>query len=223
MAGHRAIDTEHLLLGLLGVVDGVAAQVLNANSITTEHVRDQLVAGETTPGHEPSHMPFTPASREVLESSVREALQLGHEVITERHILLALARHGQGKAAEILHAGGLGVAELQTELAAVEVTADERQGGEWVEPGQRATRPEDDDAELVVARTRLSTESRAVLRRALAESITAGADKITPRHLLLALLGGAEGESMNAMVDAIDGDVIDLDALRKALRDHVDG
>jgi len=97
------IGTEHLLLGLIREGEGVAAKALESLNISHEAVRSQVesIIGKGT--SEPTgHIPFTPRAKKVLELSLREALQLGHNYIGTEHILLGLIREGEGVAARVL-------------------------------------------------------------------------------------------------------------------------
>ncbi len=100
---HSFIGTEHILLGLIGEGDGVAAQALAALRITPEAVREKVQETIGMAGTPPSGSPpFTPRAKKVLELSLREALQLGHSHIGTEHILLGLVREGEGVAATVL-------------------------------------------------------------------------------------------------------------------------
>ncbi|KAJ1684544.1 hypothetical protein LUZ63_020299 [Rhynchospora breviuscula] len=103
MLSHNYIGTEHILLGLIHEGDGIAAKALTSLSISLEGVRAQ-VEESIGPGQQaPSgHIPFTPRAKKVLELSLREALQLGHNYIGTEHILLGLIREGEGVAAQVL-------------------------------------------------------------------------------------------------------------------------
>src|SRR3989440_3968282 len=103
MLHHDHIGTEHILLGLIGEGGGVAAKALESLGISLEAVR-QHVGEITGQGQQaPSgHIPFTPRAKSVLELSLREALQLGHNDIGTEHILLGLIRDGEGVAAQVL-------------------------------------------------------------------------------------------------------------------------
>src|SRR5271166_2158698 len=103
MLNHNHIGTEHILLGLIREGGGVAAKALESLGISLEAVR-QHVEGITGQGQQaPSgHIPFTPRAKKVLELSLREALQLGHNYIGTEHILLGLIREGEGAAAQVL-------------------------------------------------------------------------------------------------------------------------
>ncbi|SRR6266498_864306 len=100
---HNYIGTEHLLLGLIREGEGVAANALESMGISLEAVRAQVeeITGEGT--QEPTgHIPFTPRAKKVIELSLREALQLGHNYIGTEHLLLAIIREGEGVAAQVL-------------------------------------------------------------------------------------------------------------------------
>ena len=101
MLNHNYIGTEHILLGLIHEGEGVAAKALESLSISLDGVREQVQEiigqGQQAPS---GHIPFTPRAKKVLELSLREALQLGHNYIGTEHILLGLIREGEGVAAQ---------------------------------------------------------------------------------------------------------------------------
>src|ERR687897_411974 len=103
MLNHNYIGTEHILLGLIHEGEGVAAKALESLGISLEGVRQQVEEiigqGQQAPS---GHIPFTPRAKKVLELSLREALQLGHNYIGTEHILLGLIREGEGVAAQVL-------------------------------------------------------------------------------------------------------------------------
>jgi ATP-dependent Clp protease ATP-binding subunit ClpC len=103
MLNHNYIGTEHILLGLIHEGEGVAAKALESMGISLESVRQQVEEiigqGQQAPS---GHIPFTPRAKKVLELSLREALQLGHNYIGTEHILLGLIREGEGVAAQVL-------------------------------------------------------------------------------------------------------------------------
>jgi len=103
MLNHNYIGTEHILLGLIHEGEGVAAKALESLGISLEAVREQVEEiigqGQQAPS---GHIPFTPRAKKVLELSLREALQLGHNYIGTEHILLGLIREGEGVAAQVL-------------------------------------------------------------------------------------------------------------------------
>jgi len=104
---HNYIGTEHLLLGLLGETDGVAARVLGRFGMSLPTTRDEVRAVMGT-GQNPmsGHIPFTPRAKKTLELSLREALQLRHGHIGTEHILLGVIREGSGVAAQIMRDHG---------------------------------------------------------------------------------------------------------------------
>ncbi|WP_432520527.1 ATP-dependent Clp protease ATP-binding subunit [Kineococcus sp. SYSU DK006] len=103
MLNHNYIGTEHVLLGLIHEGEGVAAKAMEALGISLDAVRGQVQEiigqGQQAPS---GHIPFTPRAKKVLELSLREALQLGHNYIGTEHILLGLIREGEGVAAQVL-------------------------------------------------------------------------------------------------------------------------
>jgi ATP-dependent Clp protease ATP-binding subunit ClpC len=103
MLNHNYIGTEHILLGLIHEGEGVAAKALESLGISLDAVRAQVEEiigqGQQAPS---GHIPFTPRAKKVLELSLREALQLGHNYIGTEHILLGLIREGEGVAAQVL-------------------------------------------------------------------------------------------------------------------------
>jgi ATP-dependent Clp protease ATP-binding subunit ClpC len=103
MLNHNYIGTEHILLGLIREGQGVAGRALESLGISLEAVRQQVEQiigrGQQAPS---GHIPFTPRAKKVLELSLREAQQLGHNYIGTEHILLGLIREGSGVAAQVL-------------------------------------------------------------------------------------------------------------------------
>jgi len=103
LLNHSYIGTEHILLGLIHEGEGVAAKALESLNISLDAVRAQVEEIIGQGGSSPSgHIPFTPRAKKVLELSLREALQLGHNYIGTEHILLGLIREGEGVAAQVL-------------------------------------------------------------------------------------------------------------------------
>src|ERR687889_438489 len=103
MLNHNYIGTEHILLGLIHEGEGVAAKALESLGISLEGVRQQVEEiigqGQQAPS---GHIPFTPRAKKVLELSLREALQLGHNYIGTEHILLGLIREGAPSSSLVL-------------------------------------------------------------------------------------------------------------------------
>jgi ATP-dependent Clp protease ATP-binding subunit ClpC len=119
---HDFIGTEHILLGLVGEGQGVAAKALESLGLSLETVR-QRVEDAVPPGQysRPGHIPFTPRAKRVLELSLSEAKLLGHRYVGTEHLLLGLLREGEGVAAQVLAALGAdldGVRERVIQLLA---------------------------------------------------------------------------------------------------------
>src|ERR1700680_702278 len=136
LLNHKFIGTEHLLLGLIHEGEGVAAKALEQLGISLEAVREKVEetigpAGSSTTGSPP----FTPRAKKVLELSLREALQLGHNYIGTEHMLLGLIREGECVAAQILPRLGVGLEHArETVLALLPGATDETTPVSWEEP-----------------------------------------------------------------------------------------
>ena len=103
LLNHNYIGTEHLLLGLIHEGAGVAVGTLESLGISLEDVRQNVEEMIGRGQHALSgHIPFTPRAKKVLELSLRESQQLGHDYIGTEHILLGLIREGEGVAAQVL-------------------------------------------------------------------------------------------------------------------------
>jgi ATP-dependent Clp protease ATP-binding subunit ClpA len=115
---HNFLGTEHILLGLLSEGEGVGAKALQSLEISLEECRRLIVdtigpSGEVSAGAPP---PFTPRAKHVLEMSLREALQMGHNYIGTEHLLLGLIREGQGVAAHVLAKMGADAARVRQKV-----------------------------------------------------------------------------------------------------------
>jgi ATP-dependent Clp protease ATP-binding subunit ClpA len=95
--GSPTIQTGHLIIGLIGVTEGLAAKAIVAQGVTLEAVREAAVATLPGPGAPRSgHIPFDAPARKALELTFREALRLGHNYIGTEHILLAVLEQEDG-------------------------------------------------------------------------------------------------------------------------------
>jgi ATP-dependent Clp protease ATP-binding subunit ClpC len=138
MLNHNYIGTEHLLLGLIQEGEGVAAKALEAMGISLEAVRNQVEEiigrGSSAPT---GHIPFTPRAKKVLELSLREALQLGHNYIGTEHILLGLIREGEGVAAQVLTKLGADLDRVRNQVVQL-LTVANASSRESSQPGEAA-------------------------------------------------------------------------------------
>jgi ATP-dependent Clp protease ATP-binding subunit ClpC len=130
MLRHNRIGTEHILLGLIQVDDGVAAESLESLGISLAAVREQVEEiighGRWTP---PVNIPYAPQAKKVLDMSLREALALGHHTIGTEHILLGLIREGESPAAQVLASLGAELSLVRQQvLELMQDTTDEEQG-----------------------------------------------------------------------------------------------
>jgi ATP-dependent Clp protease ATP-binding subunit ClpA len=119
---HNHLGTEHLLLGLVHEGQGVAAKALESLGIQLEAVRAQVEEiigqGQRAPT---GHIPFTPRAKKVLELSLREAQQLGHDYIGTEHILLGLIREGEGVAAQVLAKLGADLSRTRRQVVGLSI------------------------------------------------------------------------------------------------------
>jgi ATP-dependent Clp protease ATP-binding subunit ClpC len=117
---HGSIGTEHLLLGLIDVGEGAAVQVLGDLGIGLDALRREIeeMIGQGS-GEPLASVPFTPQAKKVLELSLREALQLGHNHIGTEHLLLGLIREGEGVAARALVKLGASLAATREQVTVI--------------------------------------------------------------------------------------------------------
>jgi len=120
MLNHNYIGPEHILLGLIHEGEGVAAKAIGSLGISLDAVRGQVEEiigqGQAAPTRP---IPFTPRAKKVLELSLREALQLGHDYIGTEHILLGLIREGEGVATQVLQKLGADLNRVRQQVMAI--------------------------------------------------------------------------------------------------------
>ncbi|MGH3500472.1 MAG: Clp protease N-terminal domain-containing protein, partial [Nocardioidaceae bacterium] len=111
---HGYIGTEHLLLGVLHDSTDLPAQALNPRGVNLDSARGQVqdIIGERHDDTTAEHLPFTPRAKTILEITLREAQQLGHDHIGSGHLLLALIHEGQGVAPQALTRLGAGLDDV---------------------------------------------------------------------------------------------------------------
>ena len=172
--GHDYIGTEHILLGILGAGESVAVQALASLGVSQEAAREQVEEIVGRGSHQVSgHIPFTPRAKKVLELSLREAIQLGHNYIGTEHILLGLIREGEGVAAQAL-------ASLGVSLEAARQQVEEIAGrGSRQVPGHIPFTP----------------RAKKVLELSLREAMHLGRNYIGTEHILLGLIREGKSES----------------------------
>jgi ATP-dependent Clp protease ATP-binding subunit ClpA len=212
---HNYIGTEHVLLGLLGEPDSIAARAARGFGLTLETGRDDVLAiigrGKKAPT---GHIPFTPRAKKCLELALREALALRHDYIGTEHVLLGIIREGDGVGAKILaqRAGGLDAVRLAVLELVPAATAPSR----WPrlrsrrpgsDPGSAAGPPPDDEPEDPHA----TPAAQASLREA---ALLAGTDPVGSHHLMLAALA----DPHSAAARTLTGLGLDLDQARAELR-----
>jgi ATP-dependent Clp protease ATP-binding subunit ClpC len=117
LLNHSFIGTEHILLGLIHEGEGLAAKALESLGISLEAVREKVEETIGPAGTAPTGSPpFTPRAKKVLELSLREALQLGHNYIGTEHMLLGLVREGEGVAAQVLVSLGADLSRVRQQV-----------------------------------------------------------------------------------------------------------
>ena len=222
---HNYIGTEHVLLGLLGERDGLAARVLERFGMSLTDAREEVAARvghvkdppkrrvRSTPGGTTvsAHIPFTPQAKKTLERALREALQLDHNYIGTEHLLLGLIWDANGTGAQIVaaHAGDL----MRVRSAVLDLLPAERAAH-----GRRSLRRQGP------ARSPGETQETEGLRTTPAAGTSldeaarlAGQGPVGSHHLLLAALA----DQSTAAARALAGAGINLDKVREALR-HAD-
>jgi ATP-dependent Clp protease ATP-binding subunit ClpA len=193
LLNHDYIGTEHILLGLIHEGDGVAAKALESLGIGLEAVRHQVEEiigqGGSPPGEQ---IPFTPRAKKVLELSLREAIQLGHNYIGTEHILLGLLREGEGVACQVLVKLGADLPKTRARVLQLM-----HEGG-----GERPVR--------------LSADLTAVLDEASRAAESQGMPEVMPIHLFLAAVEHPDGAA-GRMLQMVG---VDPEELRRQVRDE---
>ena len=180
--GHPFIGTEHILLGLLAEGEGVAAKVLVSKGLSLPEIR-QLVEqtiGRGRPEDAVEKAPFTPRAKQVLEFSLREALQLGHNYIGTEHLLLGLLREGEGVGGQVLIALGVSFEEVRAGV---------------LETLQGMTAPTKRRTPGTVSRPRTAGAEKAL---AVAETLVQ-TGPVTTGHLLVAVAMDEESQAAAAL------------------------
>lgn len=157
--GHNFVGTEQILLGLIGEGTGVAAKVLKSMGVNLKDARVEVekIIGRGS-GFVAVEIPFTPRAKRVLELSLEEARQLGHNYIGTEHLLLGLIREGEGVAARVLENLGVDLAKVRTQvIRMLGETAEVGAGGGGGTKGSTKTPTLD---EFGTNLTQLATESK---------------------------------------------------------------
>ena len=188
---HNYIGTEHLLLGLIREGEGVAAQVLHALNVDLSKVRTavEFIVGRGDATTSPSEITMSPRTKRVLELAVDEARKLGHSHVGTEHLLLGLAREGEGIASGVLESLGISMQWVQHQVLATLGSA-----------GQTSTGPDAQGTAQAASRPmsrgpfdRFNDRAKRVLALAQDESIRFNHNYIGPEHVLLGLVREGEG------------------------------
>jgi ATP-dependent Clp protease ATP-binding subunit ClpC len=138
--GHNFVGTEQILLGLIGEGTGVAAKVLKSMGVNLKDARIEVekIIGRGS-GFVAVEIPFTPRAKRVLELSLEEARQLGHNYIGTEHLLLGLIREGEGVAARVLENLGVDLSKVRTQVIRMLGETAEVAAGSGGSPGRNKT------------------------------------------------------------------------------------
>ena len=163
---HNFLGTEHLLLGMIKEGEGVGWKALTELGLTYDRVFSQVTRVVTPgePGNASGAPPFTPRSKKVLDLSMKEALELGHNYLGTEHLLLGLIREGEGVASQVLVADGLDLSTVRKKV--IEILL-----------GYAANNPAT-PSRLTPAAIQLSTRAKAL----------AGTEAVGSHHYLLATI-----------------------------------
>jgi hypothetical protein len=195
--GHNYIGTEHILLGLIKEGGGMAAKALESLGISLLSVRSQIeeIIGEGQQTS-PDHIPFTPQAKKVLELSLREALDLGHDYIGTEHILLGLMREGEGVAAQVLVRHGTDLDRVRQQVTQLlqdyyegkdDSSHSDPRGAGTIPRPQHPAAPVDASHGTTAAQSILDAEARELLEAAVGEAQETGDRELGGQHLLLAM------------------------------------
>jgi ATP-dependent Clp protease ATP-binding subunit ClpC len=212
---HNYIGTEHVLLGLLGVPDGLACRALDGVGMSLEAVRDEVTAIVGTGATSVSgHIPFTPRAKKTLELSLREALQLQHNYIGTEHVLLGLIGEGEGVAAQVLkqHADLTAIRAAVLDLLPA-AAAEAARARRWLRRPAAADPGDPGEAGAQAGQTVMSTTPAADTTLSEAARL-AGSRPVGSHHLLLAALADPDTAAARAL--AALG--VDLDQAKETLR-----
>jgi ATP-dependent Clp protease ATP-binding subunit ClpC len=199
LLNHNYIGTEHILLGLVHEDEGVAARALKSLNIRLDAVRGEVEETIGQGGSPPfDHIPFTPRAKKVLELSLREAIQLGHNYIGTEHILLGLVREGEGVACQVLVKLGAELPKVRARVLQLVAESSGPGTGGWI--------------------FRPSSELTAVLDEAHRVAEARGEAEVMPIHLFLAAVQHPDGAA-GRMLQTVG---VDPEDLRRRVLDESD-
>jgi len=204
---HNEVGSEHLLLGMAALKDGVAPTVLAEAGLTLERVRQQVVRllGEGQEEMRSGSIPFTPRAKQVFQFSLREAQRLGDTSIDSEHLLLALLRSKEALpdvTAQIIDELGVDIDTLRDEALRVR---QERSVAERVRRARPAREQPLDEATL-------DPRAREIWDSAVARARNAGRTTVVFEDLLEALLSDGNLEMVLSSMG------VDVALLRVRLR-----
>jgi len=171
---HNYIGSEHLLLGLIREEDGVAARALSTLGAELAKARTALefIIGRGDAATNPSEITLSPRTKKIIELAIDEARTLGRSEVGTEHLLLGLAREGEGIASGILESLGITMAKVRHAVIQTLGTL-------------QAASPTPEGARQYGA---ASPSARQVLLLAQEEAVAMQHDHLGTEHLLLGLL-----------------------------------
>jgi len=149
---HSYVGTEHLLLGLVALGQGVAVTVLERMGVSLESLRMEVekAVGQGPETKTVGNVPFTPRAKKVLQLAAAEARALNHTYVGTEHLLLGLLREGEGVASQVLRNLNINVDTTRTEVMKEldpnyepdeSAPAPEPQSGQKAQPGDKPKTP----------------------------------------------------------------------------------
>lgn len=190
---HSYIGTEHILLGLLHVVDSSAATVLKSMNLDLGKIGqeiEKLVSGYPAAASREANLPFTPRGKRVLELAVAEAMRFGHDYVGSEHLLIALVGEGEGIAARVLLSLGVTLERTRSRVGEhLGLARDERLPAASVE----AHPLKDDERKLHVDLNDLTEGASRVMELAKGEAKRLKHDVVGTQHILVGLIEEEHG------------------------------
>ena len=188
---HNYIGVEHLLLGLVREGEGVAARVLNSLGVELSKARTavEFIIGRGDSTTSPSEITLSPRTKRVVELAIDEARKLGHSHVGTEHLLLGIAREGEGVPSGVLESLGVSLEKVRDHVIA---TLGQQQGGDARQPFATIAGSMAWGGSPASHMDRLDAASRRALARAYWEAGRANYETIMPHHLLLALVADDE-------------------------------
>ena len=226
---HNFLGTEHLLLGLIELGQGVAVNVLAKLGLDLETVRQEV---EKQVGTGPDqkmigNIPYTPRVKKVIALAQKEARRLNHTYVGTEHLLLGLLREGDGIAAKVLRALEVNLEQTRTEiLRELDPNFEVERLDEQTPSSSKenvATKPrfempqEAVPGETMGELSQFTPRAQQTLALAAKEAVRLNHSFVGTEHVLLGLIKLGQGMAVNVLVEM----GLDLDELRREIEQAV--